>query len=148
MPRWVDVFFTSAKKRYYWLRIWNATRNKHKIRSLFFLRSWLGTDRFYSYLQGYLITGDEAFHFGDIITSSMVPQITGVLMVCSAVGSGAEQRKHQSSTSLAIMRRFHRWPMNYPHKGPVTPKIIPFDDVINYCIAPMKLLWGIWINRY
>ena len=29
-------------------------------------------------------------------------------------------------TSLTI----HRWPMNYPHKGPVTRKQFPFDNVI------------------
>ena len=41
-----------------------------------------------------------------------------------------DQEKHQSSTSLAFERRIHRWPMNYPHKGPVTRKMFPFDDVI------------------
>ena len=35
-------------------------------------------------------------------------------------------RKHQSSASLALMR----WPMDSPHKGPVTRKMFPFDDVI------------------
>ena len=28
------------------------------------------------------------------------------------------------------MRGIHRWPVNSPHKGPVTRKMIPFDDVI------------------
>ena len=28
------------------------------------------------------------------------------------------------------MRGIHRWPVNYPHKGPVTRKKFPFDDVI------------------
>ena len=28
------------------------------------------------------------------------------------------------------MRGFHRWPVNSPHKGPVTRKMFPFDDVI------------------
>ena len=43
---------------------------------------------------------------------------------------GADQRKHQSSTSLAFVRGIHRGPMNSPHKGPVTRKMFPFDDVI------------------
>ena len=30
---------------------------------------------------------------------------------------GADQRKHQSSTSLAFLRGIHRWPVNSPHKG-------------------------------
>ena len=31
-------------------------------------------------------------------------------------------RKHQSSASLAFVRRIHRWPVNSPHKWPVTRK--------------------------
>ena len=42
----------------------------------------------------------------------------------------ADQRKHQSSTSLAFAWGVHRWPLNSLHKGPVTRKTFPFDDVI------------------
>ena len=42
----------------------------------------------------------------------------------------ADQRKHQSSASLAFVWGIHRWPVNFPHKGPVTRKMFPFDDVI------------------
>ena len=42
----------------------------------------------------------------------------------------ADRRKHQNSTSLAFVRGIQRWPVNSPHKGPVTRKIFPFDDVI------------------
>ena len=38
--------------------------------------------------------------------------------------------KHQSSASLAFVRGIHRWPVNSPHKGPLTRKFFPFDDVI------------------
>ena len=44
--------------------------------------------------------------------------------------SAADQRKHQSSASLAFVRGIHRWPVNSPHKWPVTRKMFPFDDVI------------------
>ena len=44
--------------------------------------------------------------------------------------SDADQRKHQSSASLAFVRRIHRGPVNFPHKWPVTRKMFPFDDVI------------------
>ena len=43
---------------------------------------------------------------------------------------GADQRKHQSSASLAFVRGIHRWPVNSQHKGPVTRKMFPYDDVI------------------
>ena len=60
----------------------------------------------------------------------MPSKITGVSIVCSSVCSGADQRKHQSSASLAFVRGIHRCPMDSPHKGPVMQKI--FDDVIMY----------------
>ena len=44
--------------------------------------------------------------------------------------SDADQRKYQSSASLAFVRGIHWWPVNSPHKRPVTRKMFPFDDVI------------------
>ena len=41
-----------------------------------------------------------------------------------------QERKHQSSMSLAFGRGIHRCPVNFPHKGPVTRKMFPFDDDI------------------
>ena len=55
-----------------------------------------------------------------IIMGAMVSQITSHMIVCSAVYPGANERKHQSSASLAFVRGIHRWPANSPHKGPVT----------------------------
>ena len=52
--------------------------------------------------------------------SAMASHITGVSIVCSIVGSGVDQRKHQSSASLAFVRGIHRWPVNSTHKRPVT----------------------------
>ena len=69
-------------------------------------------------------------HYSDVIMSAMASQITGVLIVCLNVCSVADQRKHQSSMSLAFVRGIHRWHVNSPHKGPVTRKMFPFDDVI------------------
>ena len=37
--------------------------------------------------------------------------------VYSTVCSGTDQRKHQSSVSLAFVRGIHRWPVNSPHKS-------------------------------
>ena len=53
---------------------------------------------------------------------AMASQITSLTTVCSTFYSGADQRKHQDSASLA-------WPVNSPHKGPVTWKMFRFDDV-------------------
>ena len=69
-------------------------------------------------------------HYRDVITNAMVSQITSLTIVYSIVHLRADQRKHQSSASLAIVRGIHRWTVNSPHKGPVTWKMFPFDDVI------------------
>ena len=61
--------------------------------------------------------------------SSLASPITSLTIVYS-VYSRADQRKHQSSASLAFVLGIHRWPVNSPHKGPVTWKMFPFDDVI------------------
>ena len=60
-------------------------------------------------------------------------QITSFASVYSAVSLGADQTKHQSSTSLAFVWGIHRRPVNSPHKGPVTRKMFAFDDVIMFC---------------
>ena len=67
-------------------------------------------------------------HYSEVMMGTMASQITSVLIVCSAVCPGADQRKHQSS--LAFVRGIHRWPVDCPHKGPVTRKMFPFDNVI------------------
>ena len=71
---------------------------------------------------------------------TMASQITSLTIVYSTVYSGADQRKHQSSASLAFVRGIHRRPVNSPHKGPVTRKMFPFDDVI-MCQVSDDLKW-------
>ena len=61
---------------------------------------------------------------------AMAFQITSLTIVYSNVYSGADQRTHQNSAPLAFVRGIHQWPVNSPHKGPVTRKMFPFDDVI------------------
>ena len=67
------------------------------------------------------------FHYNNVIMSSIASQITSLTIVYSTVYSDADQRKHQSSASLAFV---YRGPVNSPHKWPVTRKMFPFDDVI------------------
>ena len=61
---------------------------------------------------------------------AMASQITSLAIVYLAVYSGANPRKYQNSASLAFVQGIHRWPVNSPHKWPVTRKMLPFDDVI------------------
>ena len=60
--------------------------------------------------------------------------------------SDADQRKHQSSASLAFARGIHRWPVNSPHKGPVTRKMFPFDDVIMHFTPVFSTAGGVGRN--
>ena len=61
--------------------------------------------------------------------STMASQVTSLMIVYSAVYSGADQRKDQRSASLAFVQGIYRWPVNSPHEGPVTRKMFSFDDV-------------------
>ena len=76
-----------------------------------------------------IMWGDIVFflHHSDVIMNAMASR---VLIVSWSVCSVVDQRKHQSSASLAFVRGIHRWPINSPHKEPVTRKMFPFDDVI------------------
>ena len=71
-------------------------------------------------------------HYNDVIMSAMTSQITSLTIVYWTYYSGADQRKHQSSASRAFVRGIHWWPVNSPHKRPVTRKLLPFDDVIMF----------------
>ena len=78
----------------------------------------------------YHILQQPPLHNIDVIMSATASQIFGVSIVYSTVYSGADQRKHGSSASLAFVRGIHWRPVNSPHKGPVTQNIFPFNDVI------------------
>ena len=73
---------------------------------------------------------DMLWHYCGVIMGVVASQITSPTIVYSTVYSDADQRKHQSSASLAFVWGIHRGPMNSPHKWPVTQKRFPFDDVI------------------
>ena len=90
-------------------------------------------------------------------------RITSFTIVYSTVYSVADQRKHQRSASLAFVRRIHRWPVNSPHKWPITRKRFPFDDVVTsseyfiehkqlkfktYLLASFWLFWKRRFSRY
>ena len=79
------------------------------------------------------------YHYNDVKMSPMVSQITSLTSVYSTLYSGTDQRKHQSSASLTLVWGIHRWPVNSPHKRPVTRKMFPFDDVIIFIVGISRL---------
>ena len=78
----------------------------------------------------WLCDRDNITHSNAVIMGAMVSQIAGLLIVYWTVCSGADQIKHQNSALLAFVSGIHRWPVNSPHKGPVTRKMYSFHHVI------------------
>ena len=61
----------------------------------------------------YLVhTDGRSHHYANVIMIVMASQITSLAIVYSIVYSDADQRKHQSSASLAFVRGIHRGPVN------------------------------------
>ena len=94
----------------------------HRQIFLIFKRGIIGLYAFNWSFEKYKFIG----YYGDIIMSTMASQITSLTIAYSTFYSGADQRKHQSSASLAFVRGIHWGPVNSPHKGPVKRKMIPF----------------------
>ena len=76
-------------------------------------------------------------HYNDVIMNTMASEITSLTAVHASVYSGADQRKYQSSVSLAFVRGIRRWPVNSPHKGPVMRKfyyvIMKSEQITIWC---------------
>ena len=82
---------------------------------------------------------------------------TSLTIVYCTVYSGAAQRKHQSSASLAFVLGIHPWPVNSPHKRPVARNMFPFDDVIMNEVygrevitsgAPFTIMGWFWSQQH
>ena len=54
----------------------------------------------------------DVIHHNDVIMSTVASQITSLAIVYSSIYSGADQRKHERSASLAFVRGIHQWPVN------------------------------------
>ena len=61
---------------------------------------------------------------------AMASHITSLTIVFTTGYSGADQKKTSKLRVIGICVGIHRWPVNSPHKWPVTRKMLPFDDVI------------------
>ena len=77
------------------------------------------------------VTYSVLLHYSDVIMGAMASQITSLTIVYSTVYSVADQRKHQSSASLAFVRGIRRRSVNSPHKCPVTLKMFPRSQQVH-----------------
>ena len=77
-------------------------------------------------------------HYTDVILSVMASKITSLAIIYSTVYSGADQRKHQSSASLAFARGIRRSPVTSPHEGQWRGKVS-----IWWCHLSLKMKYHI-----
>ena len=54
------------------------------------------------------IEDGPTYHYSDIVMGAIASQITSLPIVYLTVDSGADQRKYQSSASLALLRGIYR----------------------------------------
>ena len=80
-------------------------------------------------------SADKEQHYNDVIMSVMASQITSFMIVYS----GADQRKHQSSASLAFVRGIHRGPVNSSHEWPVMPQSHPTTGPVRF-LTPVRFI--------
>ena len=89
---------------------------------------------------------NTTWHYGDVMMRVMASQITSLTIVYSTVYSCVDQRKHQSSASLAFVKGIRRWPVISQRKGPVSRKMFPLDEVIMVLFSPVVFLH--WYHLY
>ena len=126
--------FCEMKIMIFWFKFHrNLLPKVHLIINTHWFWRWLGNEQATSHdlnkwcLLTHIFT---SLHYCDVIMGVNASQITSLTIVYSTVYSDVDQRKHQSSASLAIVWGIHWGPVNSPHKWPVTRKMFPFDDVI------------------
>ena len=62
---------------------------------------------------------------------AMASQITNLAIVYIQQFIEAQIKENiKAPRYWPFVRGIHRWPVNSPHKGPVTRKMFPFDNVI------------------
>ena len=143
-PRWIPS--TKASDAELWCFLWSAPR----------INGWVNNGEagdLRRYRAHYDVTVmcymcceiSCTYHYSDVTMGAMASLITSLTSVYSNVHPGADQRKHQSSASLAFVRRIHRRPGNSPHIWPVTRKFFPFDDVIMIALKLVRDPYGdVW----
>ena len=88
----------------------------------------------------------QTHHYNEVIMSTVPSQITSVSIVCSTVGSGTDQRRHQSSTSLAFVlkqkaRNAENVSIWWRHHDPNPPTGLCTIQIVKYiCICCVRVL--------
>ena len=90
------------------------------------------------------------WHYNDVIMTMVASQITSLTVVYSTVYSDADQRKHQSSVSLAFVRGIHRYRWIPRTKGQLRGKCFHLmtsswtKTCRKYYAEKASMLWMLW----
>ena len=87
------------------------------------LPSWYLTDTPIALLPD-ILANLKMIHYSDVIIRAMASRLLTQPFVQAQINENI-----LSTISLAFVRGIHRWPVNSPHKGPITRKMFPFSDV-------------------
>ena len=87
---------------HYLSQCWSRYLSPHGVTRL----QWFNYDNKWQRLA--LVAADILVHYSDVIMSTIASLITSLAVVYSTVYSDADQRKHQSSASLAFVWGIHR----------------------------------------
>ena len=89
-------------------------------------------------------------HYHDVIMSTMASEITSLTLVYSTVYSRRRSKKTSKLRVTGLCVGNSPVTVNSSHKGPVTRKMFPFDDVIMTCcsfiISVCALKWAFFSN--
>ena len=87
-------------------------------------------------------------HYSDVIIEAMASQITGVSILYTSVFQAQIDENIKGPRHWPLWGEFSG--VNSPHKGPITRKMLPFDDVIMFnmrFVAPGMVICIIKIRR-
>ena len=94
------------------LRQWHYTRlcnvlSNQSATGMLEAANWWGTGDILHENITYIVV-EHSLHYNDVIMGAVASQFTSLTIAYSMVNWGADQRKHQSSASLAFVRWIHR----------------------------------------
>ena len=101
----------------------NRTGHYPKFGLLFVMRVFIGPTRASRAADGWV-------HYNDVIMSAMASQITSLTIVYSTVYSRRRSKKTSKLRVTGPCGGNSPVTGGFPHKGPITRKMFPFDDVI------------------
>ena len=80
--------------------------------------------------RAFLDSSKCSHRYNNVIMGAMASQITSLTIVYSTINPGEDKKKTSKFRVTGLCEGNSPSPVNSPHKGPVTLKMFPFDDVI------------------